>query len=198
MRRRVLFITVITAAVLLTGVHPAFAQTDERDTLIGVDLGGPLFGIYSGAFQQLLQNDLSIFVRGVYFNPQWSVVYRDLVPETWTYWSVDVEIGANYYPQDSAPEGFFAGVGVAPGYLFLRDSINEEVTGFRIGVVTQIGYQVLLGPIALAPRLGMGHQWVFAELDLLDDDADIQNENGIAGVVTGFMLSAGLDVSIAF
>jgi hypothetical protein len=198
MRRRVLFITVITLAVLLTGVSPAFAQTDERDTLIGVDLGGPLFGIYSGAFQQLLQNDLSIFVRGVYFDPQWSVVYRDLVPETWTYWSADVEIGANYYPQDSAPAGFFAGVGVAPGYLFLRDSIDEEVTGFQIGVVTQIGYQVLLGPIALAPRLGMGHQWVFVELDLLDDDADIQNENGIAGVVTGFMLSAGLDISIAF
>ena len=198
MRRRVVIISLITVAMLLTAVSPALAQSDERDTLIGINPVGPLFGIYSGGVQQLLQNDLSIFVRGVYFDPKWGVVYRDLVPEEWTYRVVDGEIGFNYYPQDSAPSGFFAGVGVAPGYLFLRDHEDNEVAGFRIGVVTQFGYQFVWGPIAVAPRLGMSHHWEFAALGRLAEHADIQNQNGIEGIVSGFSLAVGLDISLAF
>jgi len=198
MRRRVLIISLITVAMLLTAVSPSFAQSDERDTLIGVNPVGPLFGVYSGGIQQLLQNDLSVFVRGVYFDPKWGVVYRDLVPEGWTYRVVDGEIGFNYYPQDSAPSGFFAGVGVAPGYLFLRDHEDNEVAGFRIGVVTQFGYQFVWGPIAVAPRLGMSHHWEFAALERLAEHADIQNQNGIEGIVSGFSLAVGLDISLAF
>ena len=68
----VLLIALITVAGLLTGGSAAFAQSDERETLIGVNIGGPVFGVYSGTVQQLLQNDLSIFVRGGYFDPKWS------------------------------------------------------------------------------------------------------------------------------
>lgn len=195
MRQSVLLITV---AGLLTGVSVAFAQSDERETLIGVNIGGPVFGVYSGTVQQLLQNDLSIFVRGGYFDPKWSVVYRDLVPETWMYWTVGVEIGANYYPQNSALSGFFAGVGVAPSYLFLRDHEGKEAAGFRIGAVTQLGYRFVWGPIAVAPRVSMGYQWELAELEGLAEHPDIQHEQGIEGVVSGFTLGAGLDISIAF
>lgn len=199
MRRCVLIITMVTVAgLLLTGASPAFAQSDERETLIGVNIAGPVFGVYSGMFQQLLQNDLSIFVRGGYFDPKWSVVYRDLVPETWTYWSVDIEIGANYYPQNSALSGFFAGVGVAPGYLFLRDHKGREAAGFRIGAVTQLGYRFVWGPIAVAPRVGMGYQWELAELERLSGHPDIKNERGIEGVVSGFSLGVGLDISVVF
>ena len=200
MQRRVLYLSL---AVLLAGVTPAGAQSDERDTLLGVNPVGPLFGVYSGAFQQLLQDDLSIFVRGTYFAPEWSVVYRDLVPEDrrvpedWEHWSVDAEIGANYYPQDSAPSGFFAGVGVSPSYLFLRDESDNEAAGLRLGVVTQVGYQFVWGPIAVAPRASMGHQWLVAELAALND-AHVPHENGIEGVVSGFWLGIGLDLSIAF
>ena len=184
MRQRVLF---ISAALVLTAVSPAFSQSGERDTLIGINPVGPLFGVYSGSFQQLLGNDLGIFVRAVYFDSKWSVLYRDLMPERW---SVGGELGANYYPQDSAPEGFFAGVGVASDYLFLRDA--EE--GLRFGVVTQIGYQVLWGPVALAPRATMGHRWVLGELERSESAADIENGSGIKG----FWLGIGLDFSIAF
>ncbi len=194
MQRRALYLSL---AVLLAGVSPACAQSDERDTLLGVNLAGPLFGVYSGSFQQLLQNDLSIFVRAAYFAPEWSVVYRDLVPEDWTYWAVDGEVGANYYPQDIAPSGFYAGVGLAPSYLFLRDQDGNEAAGLRLGMVTQVGYQFVWGPIAVGPRASMGYHWVLAELSALED-ADVQNENGIKGVVSGFWLGAGLDLSVAF
>lgn len=185
-------------AALLAGVSPACAQSDERDTLLGVDLAGPLFGVYSGSFQQLLRNDLSIFVRGTYFNSKWGVLYHDLVSEDSTYWSTDAEIGFNYFPQDSAPSAFFAGLGVTPGYLSLRDHAGKQAAGFSIGMVTQIGYQFVWGPIAAGPRAVMGYQWVLAELGDLDMETEIQNEIGIRGTVSGFWLGAGLDLSIAF
>ena len=192
MQRRILYLSL---AVLLAGVSPALAQSDERDTLLGVNLAGPLFGVYSGSFQQLLQNDLSIFVRGTYFDQRWNVVDLVRMPEEWTLWTVDAEIGANYYPQDIAPRGFYAGLGVAPSYLFLRDQDDNEAAGFRLGVVTQVGYQFVWGPIAVGPRASMGHHWVLADLAALQD-ADI--ENGIESIVSGFWLGVGLDLSIAF
>ena len=194
MQRRVLYLSL---AVLLAAVSPAFAQSDERDTLLGVNLAGPLFGVYSGSFQQLLQNDLSIFVRGRYFDQRWNVVDLVRLPEEWTYWTVDAEIGANYYPQDMAPSGFYAGVGVAPSYLFLRDRFGTEAAGLRLGVVTQVGYQFVWGPVAVGPRASMGHQWVLAGLSALEDD-DVEHESGIKGVVSGFWLGVGLDLSVAF
>ena len=194
MQRRVLYLSL---AVLLAAVSPAFAQSDERDTLLGVNLAGPLFGVYSGAFQQLLQNDLSIFVRGRYFDQRWNVVDLVRLPEEWTYWTVDAEIGANYYPQDMAPSGFYAGVGVSPSYLFLRDGAGNEAAGLRLGVVTQVGYQFVWGPVAVGPRASMGHQWVLAGLSALEDD-DVEHESGIKGVVSGFWLGVGLDLSVAF
>ena len=194
MQRRVLYLSL---AVLLAAVSPAFAQSDERDTLLGVNLAGPLFGVYSGSFQQLLQNDLSIFVRGRYFDQRWNVVDLVRLPEEWTYWTVDAEIGANYYPQDMAPSGFYAGLGVAPSYLFLRDSEGNEAAGLRLGVVTQVGYQFVWGPVAVGPRASMGHQWVLAGLSALEDD-DVEHESGIKGVVSGFWLGVGLDLSVAF
>lgn len=194
MQRRIIYLSL---AVLLAGVSPAIAQSDERDTLLGVNVAGPLFGVYSGSFQQLLQNDLSIFVRGTYFDQRWNVVDLVRLPEDWTYWTADAEIGANYYPQDSAPSGFYAGVGVSPSYLFLRDTFGNEAAGLRLGVVTQVGYQFVWGPVAVGPRASMGHYWVLAGLSALKD-ADVQNEAGIRGVVSGFWLGVGLDLSVAF
>jgi hypothetical protein len=65
----------------------------------------------------------------VYFDSKWSVLYRDLMPERW---SGGGEIGANYYPQNSAPEGFFAGVGFASDYLFLREA-GSTTPDHRLG-----------------------------------------------------------------
>ena len=189
-------------AVALLGAGPAFAETHERDTLIGVDAAAPLFGVYSASFQQLVRNDLGIFVRPVFYSPAWSLIWRDdraLVPDTWTYWELYADLGANYYPQNDAPRGFFAGLGLAPGYLFLQDHDKTEAPGFRLAVVTQIGYQFVWGPVAVTPRGSMVYRMPFADLEPLDDDAQGSVlENGIRPVVSGFQLGFGLDLAIAF
>ena len=189
-------------AVALLGAGSAFAETHERDTLIGVDAAAPLFGVYSASFQQLVRNDLGIFVRPVFYSPAWSLIWRDdraLVPDTWTYWELYADLGANYYPQNDAPRGFFAGLGLAPGYLFLEDHDETEAPGFRLAVVTQIGYQFVWGPVAVTPRGSMVYRMPFADLEPLDDAAQGSVlENGIRPVVSGFQLGFGLDLAIAF
>lgn len=189
-------------AVTLLGAGPAFAETHERDTLIGVDAAAPLFGVYSASFQQLVRNDLGIFVRPVFYSPPWSLIWRDeraLVPDKWTYWELYADLGANYYPQNDAPRGFFAGLGLAPGYLFLKDHNETEAAGFRLAVVTQIGYQFVWGPVAVTPRGSMVYRMPFADLEPLDDAAQGSVlQNGIRPVVSGFQLGFGLDLAIAF
>lgn len=185
-------------AVALLAAGPAFAEIDERDTLIGVNAAAPLFGFYSATFQQLVRNDLGIFVRPVFYYPAWSLVWRDaraLVPDKWNYWELYADLGVNYYPQNDAPQGFFAGLGMAPGYLYLQDHVKNEAPGFRLAVVTQIGYQFVWGPVAVTPRGSMVYRMPFADLDSLDDAGP---EGGIDRVVSGFQLGFGLDLAIAF
>lgn len=194
------FITCSVLAVLLAAGSPAFADGHDRDTLIGANLAAPLFGVYSATFQQLVRNDLSIFVRPVFYEPRWGVVWqaeRALVPEDWEYWELYADLGANYYPQNNAPEGFFAGLGLAPGYLHLKDGAATEAPGFRLGIVTQLGYQFVWGPVAVAPRGSMVYRMPFADLDSLDD-GPLNNPNTIEEVVRGFQLDFGLDLAIAF
>ena len=88
-------------------------------------------------------------------------------------------------------------MGASPSYLSLRDASGNQAQGLRLGVVTQVGYQFVWGPIAVAPRASMGHHWLLAELPALND-ADVPHENGIEGVVSGFWLGIGLDLAIAF
>ena len=99
-------------------VSPAFAQFSDRDTLIGIDVGGPVFGIYSGSFEQVLLDDVSIYFRGGYENPEYSLWFRESINEAWDVWSVEGQIGANYYPQNLAPEGLFVGIALRPSYVF--------------------------------------------------------------------------------
>lgn len=197
------FITCCALAALLAAGSPAFADGHERDTLIGTNLAAPLFGVYSATFQQLVRNDLSIFVRPVFYYPSWSLLWqgdRALVPEGWSYWELYADIGANYYPQNNAPEGFFAGLGLAPGYLYLMNDRDKEAPGFRLGIVTQIGYQFMLGPVAVAPRGSMTYRMPFADLDRVggsEVQVPLRNHN-IERVVRGFQLDFGLDLAIAF
>lgn len=196
------YLTCCALAALLAAGSPAFADGHERDTLIGTNLAAPLFGVYSATFQQLVRNDLSIFVRPVFYYPPWSLLWqgeRALVPKGWSYWELYAELGANYYPQNNAPEGFFAGLGLAPGYLYLKDDRETEAPGFRLGIVTQIGYQFMLGPVAVAPRGSMTYRMPFADLDRFDNKvrAPLGNRT-IEQIVRGFQLDFGLDLAIAF
>ena len=183
--------------VLLTSlVSPAFAQFADRDTLIRIDAGGPVFGIYAGSFEQVLLDDVSVYVRAGYVNPEYSLLFNEPIRENagWEAWSIRGQIGANYYPQNLAPEGLFAGVALAPGYVTVSDGKNPAQTTFTLGFDSQLGYRFVFGSFAIAPHGKIGYFWPFQVPEGLDDDDDKTLGNfGIR-----FRIRAGIDVGIAF
>ena len=175
-------------------VSPAFAQFSDRDTLIGIDVGGPVFGIYSGSFEQVLLDDVSIYFRGGYENPEYSLWFSESIIEAWDVWSVEGQIGANYYPQNLAPEGLFVGIALRPSWVSASDGENAADT-FTLGFMTQLGYRFVIGPVVLGPYGRFGYAWPFNELTgLTGDDGD----QTLGRFGSGFLLRAGIDVSIAF
>ena len=187
-RSRLCAVLVVLLALV---VSPLFAQFEDRDTLIGIDVGGPVFGIYSGSFEQVLLDDISIYVRGGYENPEYSLLYRESINEEWDLWSIDGQIGANYYPQNLAPEGAYVGVGVRPAFVRVSDGDTEAET-FTLGFTTQLGYRFVIGPVVFGPYGRMAYAWAFKPLP------DFGDEETLSGFGSGFLLSAGIDVSIAF
>ena len=174
-------------------VSPLFAQFEDRDTLIGIDAGGPVFGIYSGSFEQVLLDDVSIYVRGGYENPAYSLLYQESMKEGWEAWSVDAHFGANYYPQNLAPEGFYAGIGLRPAFVKASDGTTEAET-FTLGFTTQLGYRFVIGSVVIGPYGKMAHAWAFDPLPEFSGDY----EEFLRQFGSGFLLSAGIDVIIAF
>ena len=172
-------------------VSPAVAQFEDRDTLIGIDVGGPVFGIYSGSFEQVLLDDVSIYLRGGWQNPAYSLLFQESVDAAWDVWSIDAQIGANYYPQNLAPEGFFAGLGLRPAYASVSDGETTAET-FSLGFITQMGYRLVIGPVVFGPYGKMAYAWPFNEPPAFGGEEFLSNFG------TGFLLSAGIDVSIAF
>ena len=179
-------------------VSPAFAQFSDRDTLIGIDVGGPVFGIYSGSFEQVLLDDVSIYFRGGYENPEYSLWFSESINEAWDVWSVEGQIGANYYPQNLAPEGLFVGIALRPSYVFAKDGAGagaNKAETFTLGFMTQLGYRFVIGPVVLGPYGRFGYAWAFKELTgLTGDDGD----QTLGRFGSGFLIRAGIDVSIAF
>ena len=189
-RSRLCAVLIVLLALV---VSPAFAQFSDRDTLIGIDVGGPVFGMYSGSFEQVLLDDVSIYVRGGYENPEYSLWFRESMKEAWDVWSVGGQIGANYYPQNLAPEGPFVGLALRPSYVYASDGEESAETG-TLGFMTQLGYRFVIGSVVLGPYGRFGYSWAFRELSGLDDD----NDEFLARFGTGFLIRAGIDVSIAF
>ena len=189
-RSRLCAVLIVLLALV---VSPVFAQFSDRDTLIGIDVGGPVFGIYSASFEQVLLDDVSIYVRAGYENPEYSLLFRESMKEGWEAWSVDAHIGANYYPQNLAPEGFYAGVALRPAYVSASDGTAEAET-FTLGFMTQLGYRFVIGPVVVGPYGKVAHAWVFDPLPAFDGDDD----EFLSRFGAGFLISAGIDVSIAF
>ena len=181
----------VVLVLLALVVSPAFAQFSDRDTLIGIDVGGPVFGIYSGSFEQVLLDDVSIYVRGGYENPEYSLLYRESIEEGWDLWSIDGQIGANYYPQNLAPEGLYAGVGLRPAFVRVSDGTTEAET-FTLGFTTQLGYRLVIGSVVVGPYGRMAYAWAFDSLPAFG------GEETLSRFGSGFLLSAGIDVNIAF
>ena len=175
-------------------VSPLFAQSPGRDTLIGIDVGGPVFGMYSGSFEQVLLDDVSIYVRGGYENPKYSLWFAESINEAWEVWSIEGQVGANYYPQNVAPQGAFVGIALRPAYVYASDGENEADT-FTLGFMTQLGYRLVFDSVVVGPYGRFGYAWRFNELTGLDGD---DSDETLANYGFGFILRAGIDVIIAF
>ena len=204
------FGSVLLIALLGSVAAPAIAQTAEDDTaVVGFNLLGPAFGLYSGSFEQALDDYLSIFLIPSYLNPQAGIFdplasRRHIEPEDYHVWSLSVAAGAHYFVNGLAPTGVFAGVWLQPGYGSFRfDATALDPKGDRrpvdgstvlLGAGAHVGYRLIWDPVSITPRVGVSYQ--LALNDASGFHPDMKNLAG--SVKTGLQFPWGIEVGIAF
>ena len=189
---------------------PSFAQTaEDKTTVIGLNLLGPMVGLYSGSFEQVLDDDLSIFVIPAYYNAKFGI-FNPLPPDStgiqadhYDVWSVSIAAGANYYVNGVSPTGVFAGAWLSPGYASARfqESALKDPTGTKleswtvlIGAGAHVGYRVIWGPVALTPRVGVSYQLAFTPFE----GFVTKMNNVVANVNSGLRFPWSIELAIAF
>ena len=212
---RSLVTRVVVAVCMITAATSGFAQTQAATEdgpaatgVFGLNLFGPLVGIYSGSLELALHEEWSMFVVPTYFNAKGSLLgalfeIAGVNAEDYELWSISGALGANYFLTDRAPVGLFVGGSVEPGYLYasFKDSALEDENGpdleldtFKIGGGVHVGYRVLWGPVSITPRAGLAYHYLLAEADGLDEDL----KRTSSAAFTGFSFGWGLDLGIAF
>ncbi|MDE0449066.1 MAG: hypothetical protein OXH96_20560 [Spirochaetaceae bacterium] len=199
-------LTVATAGLAQT--QAVAAEGPSAIGVFGLNLFGPLVGIYSGSLEVALDEDWSLFVVPTYFNAKGSLLgalfeIAGVEPEDYELWSISGALGANYFLTDRAPVGLFVGGSVEPGYLYAtfkdsaledEDAENLEVNTFKIGGGVHVGYRVLLGPVAITPRAGLAYHYLNTDADGISGDL----ERTASAAFSGFSFGWGLDLGIAF
>ncbi len=185
-------IAVLVAAGSMAAAIPGFAQEQPVSGIAGVNLMGPLFGVYSGSLELALDQHWSIVVVATYFNAKGSLTGAlievvGVDADDYELWSLGGAVGAHYFLTERAPLGLFAGVSLESGYLHARYQ-SSVVDAVQIGARAHFGYRVLWGPVAITPRLQAGYHHVFA------DTADIKGKFSVGGPSIGL----GVDLGIAF
>ena len=140
--RRFRVVTLLAVACTIAVATSGFAQTSytppgqpAKAGLIGLNLIGPIFGVYSGSLELSLDDEWSVFIVPTYFNVKASLIGA-LIESTgverddYDLWSLSGALGVNYFLTDPAPLGLFVGAWVDPGYLQGR---FEELCGGRRG-----------------------------------------------------------------
>ena len=195
---------------------PAFGQTTEdQTTVVGLNVLGPVTGIYSASFEQAIDDDLSIFVRPSYFNPTIGIFdalarsLRDAAEaelhqaRRLDLWVLSVAAGANYFLDGLSPTGVFAGAWLQPGYgsssfketaLPKGDRKPVEVSTVILGAGAHVGYRLVWGPVAVTPRVGISYQLALSEVSGFDS----KMKNLVDSVNTGLRFPLGIDIGIAF
>lgn len=185
-----------------------FAQTaEDKTTVIGLNLLGPMVGLYSGSFEQVLDDDLSIFVIPAYYNVKAAIFTAlpestGIKPDHYDVWSVSIAAGANYYVNGVSPTGVFAGAWLSPGYAsarFQETALNntgdpKESWTVLLGAGAHVGYRVIWGPVALTPRVGVSYQLA---LNAFTGFAQ-KMENVVANVNSGLRFPWSIELAIAF
>ena len=214
-KNRSLVTRVVVAVCMIAVATSGIAQTQAADEgpattgVFGLNLFGPIVGIYSGSLELALHEDWSMFVVPTYFNAKGSLLgalfeIKGVKEDDYELWSISGALGANYFLTDRAPVGLFVGGSVEPGYLYAsfdntaladrgRGGIGSWDT-FKIGGGVHVGYRVLWGPVAITPRAGLAYHYLFAEAAGLDEDL----ERTASAAFSGFSFGWGLDLGIAF
>ena len=205
---------VVVAACMVAVATSGIAQTQAAEEapaatgVLGLNLFGPIVGIYSGSLELALHEDWSVFVVPTYFNAKGSLLgalfaIAGVDEDDYELWSVSGALGANYFLAERAPVGLFVGGSVEPGYLsaeFKDTALAEQdaeplsLSAFKIGGGVHVGYRVLWGPVAITPRAGLAYHYLSTEAKGLDEDLERRS----SAAITGFSFGWGLDLGIAF
>ena len=198
-------------AVATSGIAQTQAGAQEGPVttgIFGLNLFGPIVGIYSGSLELALHEDWSMFVVPTYFNAKGSLIgalieITGVEKDDYELWSITGALGANYFLTERAPLGLFVGGSVEPGYLYAEfkdsaladeDAADLQVDTFKIGGGVHVGYRVLWGPVAITPRAGLAYHYLLTEAEGLDPDL----ERTSSAAFSGFSFGWGLDLGIAF
>ena len=197
---------------------PALGQTTEdQTTVVGINVLVPVVGLYSGSFEQAIDDDLSIFVRPSYFNPKIGIFdalaihHCSTPPEPgciesgdWDLSMLSVAAGANYFLDSMSPTGVFAGAWLQPGYgssSFKGTALDPkgdrkpvEVSTVILGAGAHVGYRLIWGPVAVTPHVGISYQLALSEVSGFDS----RMENLVNSVNSGLRFPWGINVGIAF
>ena len=202
------FVPLIALLGALVAV-PGMAQTaEDKTTVVGLNLLGPVVGLYSGSFEQAIDNDLSIFVIPTYFNAKAGIFdalasFADIQPEDYDIWFISVAAGVNYFVNGAAPTGVFAGAWLQPGYGYARfegSALDPDFDErFADSTVTlsagaHVGYRLIWGPVAITPRVGISYQLSLNEVSRFDTRMRSLADN----VRSGLRFPWGIDLGIAF
>ena len=203
------FVPLIALLGALVAV-PGMAQTaEDKTTVVGLNLLGPVVGLYSGSFEQAIDDDLSIFVIPTYFNAKAGIFdalasVAAIKREDYDIWFISVAAGVNYFVNGAAPTGVFAGAWLQPGYGYARfegSAALDRDSGetFEGSTVTlsagaHVGYRLIWGPVAITPRVGISYQLALDEVSGFDTRMRSLADN----VNTGLRFPWGIDLGIAF
>lgn len=205
---------VVMVACMLAVATSGVAQTRAADQgpattgVFGLNLFGPVVGIYSGSLEFTLHEDWSMFLVPTYFNAKGSLLgalfqISGIDEDDYELWSITGALGANYFLTDRAPLGLFVGGSVEPGYLYARfegSALDDDdgpplvLDTFKIAGGVHVGYRVLWGPVAITPRAGLAYHYLEAEAKGLAQEL----EQAASAAFTGFSFGWGLDLGIAF
>ena len=212
--RRLQVVTLLAVACTIAVANSGFAQTAPTPPgqpaatgLIGLNLLGPIVGIYSGSLELSLDDRWSVFVVPTYFNVKASLIGAliesgGVDADDYDLWSLSGMIGANFFLTDPAPTGLFVGAWVDPGYLHGRfeggalekDEDSLTVDSIVLGGGVHVGYRVLLGPVAITPRIGAAYRHVFTEAEGVSEDL----QTTVSAAFSDFTFPWGIDLAIAF
>ena len=196
----------VALVVALAAPVVAGAQQDwlrqQPDSLVQVYPLGPLVGLYTASFEQVLSDQLSLVLLPAYHNPQLALL-RDLADELYGVkgldhqdydaWRLSFDAGLNWFPGGRAPKGFFLGGALAVGYLTVSDERKSQTDSSVVaGASLHLGYRWIWDTVSIAPRASLGYLFGFDQFEDSIDEKKLQDYG------RGLDWDLGVELAIAF